>query len=118
MDFLRVAVALITVFGLLGLLYFVSNRSKDRATLRSRCGQLIWPQKLRIAVNGADADSLRVLRRVNLTGTHQVHLIRGGEEMFLVCTHPQGCSLLRASDSLSASKQNAAAQEEIERYAS
>lgn len=110
--------ALITVFGLLGLLYFISNRAKTRATLRSRCTQLMWPQKLRIAGNRADADSLRVLRRVNLTGTHQMHLIRARGEMFLVCTHPRGCSLLRTSDALSAPNQNAAAQGEIERYAS
>jgi hypothetical protein len=118
MDFLRVAVALITVFGLLGLLYFVSSREKARATLRSRCTQLMWPQKFRMVVNGTDADSLRVLRRVNLTGTHQLHLICTSHGVFLVCTHPQGCSLLRASDAVSVPKQDAAAQEQIERYAS
>lgn len=118
MDFLRVALALITVFGLLGLLYSISNRAKTKATLRSRCARLIWPQKLRLAGNAADGDALRVLRRVNLTGTHQVHLIRAKDEMFLVCTHPHGCSLLRASDAFSAPKQNGGASGEIERYAS
>jgi hypothetical protein len=118
MDFLRVAGALITVFGLLGLLYFVSSRTKTRATLRPRCAPSIWPRSLRIAANGSDADSLRLLRRINLTGTHQLHLIRASEEIFLLCTHPQGCSLLRASDALSAPKQDGAAPAEIERYAS
>ena len=112
------ALALITVFGLLGLLYSISNRAKTRAALRSGCARWMWPHKLRIAGNAADAEALRVLRRINLTGTHQVHLIRASDEMFLVCTHPQGCSLLRAADALSVPAQNRAAQGEIERYAS
>lgn len=78
----------------------------------------MWPHKLRVAGKGAEADALRVLRRVNLTGTHQVHLIRASDEMFLVCTHPHGCSLLRATDALSVPAQNRAPQAEIEQYAS
>ena|ERR1700761_3405741 len=118
MDYLRVAGALITVFGLLGLLYFISSRNKIRATLRSRCTRLVWPRRFRIAPTGADGDCLRVLRRVSLNGTHQVHLIRASKQTFLLCTHPHGCSLLRASDALSAPKYDGAAQAEIERYAS
>ncbi len=109
--------ALITVFGLLGFLYFISNRAKTRASLRPRCTQLRWPQRLRIPATSSDADSLRVVRRVNLTGSHQVHLLRARKEIFLVCTHPQGCSLLRASDALYAPKQDDAAQAGSERYA-
>ena len=110
--------ALITVFGLLGSLYFISKRAQTRATLRAQWARLFWPPRFRIAATTSDADSLRVLRRVNLTGTHQVHLIRASQEIFLVCTHPQGCSLLRASDALSAPRQEGAAQAKVERYAS
>lgn len=118
MDFLRVALALITVFGLLGLLYFISNRAKAKGPLCLARPRSIWRPRFGNAVNGSEPDSLRVLRRVNLTSTHQVHLLRASEETLLLCTHPQGCTLLRAGDASSAAKQESAASEGLRRYAS
>jgi len=116
MDYLRAALALITVFGLLGLLYLFSKQAKTKAPRRLFCARSIWP-RFRNTANELDSDSLHVLRRVSLTPTHQVHLIRTGEEMFLVCTHPRGCTLLRASDAAPA-EHGSATSEGLKRYAS
>jgi hypothetical protein len=118
MDFLRVALALVTVFGLLGLLYFVSNRAKVRNSLRPLRPHAAWPSRFRLRSSASDSGSLDVLRRVSLTPTHQVHFLRSGSETFLLCTHPRGCTPLRSSDAFRRAEHEGAASEECERYAS
>lgn len=114
MDFLRAASALISVFGLLGLLYFVSNRARNRATLPARIVRCIWPQRLRVCGARTEPAPLKVLRRVNLNATHQLHLIRAIGETFLICTHPHGCALLRGAD---VAGQEGNAAESLQRHA-
>lgn len=112
------ALALLTVFGLLGLFYFISNRAKTKTSLASLGIRSIWPSKLRTVASLSDAASLQLLRRVSLTGSHQLHLIRAAEETFLVCTHAQGCTLLWASDLARDSNLAGATAEGLKRYAS
>jgi hypothetical protein len=118
MDFLRTVLALATVFGLLGLLYFISNRARTRTSLRAGVVRAIWPQGIRVRGAAGEAASLKILRRLNLTSTHQLHLVCATEGTFLVCTHPHGCTLLRGGDALSAAKMEGAAAEPIQRHAS
>lgn len=117
MDFFRAVWALATVFGLLGLLYFLSSRARNRSRLRAGAIRAIWPQTTRARGPQNEATSLKILRRLNLTGTHQLHLISATEGTFLVCTHPHGCTLLRASDAAAAAKEGAAT-EPTQRHAS
>lgn len=117
MDFLRVALALGTVFGLLGLVYFLSNRARTRIALEAVRARASWPARFRTAQR-PDPDYLQVLRRVSLTPTHQLHLIASRQKLILLCTHPRGCTLLPAPAASPESRPGNAAPEECERYAS
>lgn len=120
-DLLRVAIALVTVFGLLGLLYLFSNRAKANRMAQCISASSLWPRGLRSSGRRAESDSIRVLSRTSLTGSHQLHLIRAGTETFLVCTHANGCTLLRAASDDAAwnrDKPEGAAVEGLKRYAS
>jgi hypothetical protein len=118
MDLFRAAWALATVFGLLGLLCFLSKQAKTTNRLRAGAIRAIWPQAMRARRAQNEAASLKILRRLNLTGTHQLHLISAMEGTFLVCTHPHGCTLLRANDAGSAAQMGGAAAEPTQRHAS
>jgi hypothetical protein len=118
MYFLRTVLALGTVFGLLGLLYFISSRARTRTASRAGAMRAVWPRRIRARGVATEAASLKILRRLNLTSTHQLHLVCATEGTFLVCTHPHGCTLLRGGDTLSAAKREGAAAEPIQRHAS
>jgi hypothetical protein len=119
MDFLRVGLALMTVFGLLGILYVMTNAARRRTVARgSTSVRTMWPRKLRVAGNGEGSKHLELIRRVHLTPTHQLHLISTTQEIFLVCTHPNGCTLLRARDVHAAITEESAAPAGLEQYAS
>ena len=116
MDFLRVILALGTVFGLLAVLYFIANHARARLAAKGLRAHPIWSRRLRIA-HKPDADSLRVTRRVSLTATHQLHLIATTEDSFLLCTHPHGCTLLPTRVTPAAAEESAGPNE-LGRYAS
>ena len=111
------ALALVTVFGLLGLLYSLAGAARRRIPRALIAPGTIWPGKFRVSASQKNSAYLQVLRRVNLTATHQLHLISTTEDLFLVCTHPQGCTLLRTRDARAPISDRSAAQEEIGRYA-
>jgi hypothetical protein len=116
MDFLRIAAALGSVFALLGTVYFVSNRAKTPSAVKAFRASLSWPRN-RHSRNALDNDSVRVLKRVSLTATHQLHLIATTGGAFLLCTHPQGCTLLRTRTGQQTNRENADSQN-LGRYAS
>jgi hypothetical protein len=118
MDFFRVASALVTVFGLLGLLYVFSNRTRRKAPLGLLARRSIWPRAGEESRNNPGANTLRLLRRLNLTAAHQLHFIQANEQTLLVCTHPQGCALLWTTDDHSTSKRETSAAEGLKRHAS
>jgi hypothetical protein len=113
-----VTLAMIAVFGLLGLLYSVAGRAQRRIPRALSESRRIWSRKFRVSESSNKPVHLQVLRRVNLTATHQLHLISTTEDLFLVCTHPHGCTLLRGRHARAHAVEESAAPEEIERYAS
>lgn len=92
------------VFGLLGLLAFYCRRRNGRKPLPIKSSVLLkfaFPNfrvKARDYADGPQAH-LRVLKRISLTPTHQLHLISTDSTTLLICTHPQGCSVLQQSAS-------------------
>jgi hypothetical protein len=118
MDFFRVALALVTVFGLLGSLYLFSSRLKKRIPIALGESGTIWSGKFRVTTGLKNSTTLQVRRRIHLTATHQLHLISASDEEFLLCTHPQGCTVLRTPSALLSDTQPTAASERIEPYAS
>ncbi len=118
MDLFRVTLALVTVFGLLGSLYFVTTRAKTRTPRLLASAREACSGKLRFGANRSQAGELEILRRVNLTPTHQLHLVKTLQREFLLCTHPQGCTLLTAQDTGALADNQSAAPPGVERYAS
>lgn len=90
----------VIVFGLLGLLAFFCRRKSARnPSTIGNSALLKFPFRSfgvhrRESGEGAPAH-LRVQKRVNLTPTHQLHLISTASANLLICTHPQGCSILQ-----------------------
>ena len=101
MDVFRLAVGFLIVFGLLAVLLVVSRRSKDKRTsfvnglllLRSRSFRL--RRQADRKGGSASPANLQVERQHRLTPTHQLHVITLDGQRLLLCTHPQGCSLLQ-----------------------
>lgn len=91
-----------TVFGLLGALaLFCRRRNARTAPSATRSALVKFPLssfrfRRRDTPESVSAQ-LRVLKRVSLTPTHQLHLISIDSTSLLICTHPQGCSLLQSS---------------------
>ncbi len=89
----------VIVFGLLGLLAFFCRHKSGRNPSAVRTSALLkfpFPSfrvSRREPAESAPAH-LFVLKRVNLTPTHQLHLISTESANLLICTHPQGCSVL------------------------
>lgn len=117
MEILRFLVALLIVFGLLGALRVLSKRGGKLPALPG-FAKFSFGSTLARAVKPAatGGEHLRVVKKLHLTATHQVHLIRVGEEALLLCTHPQGCTVLQsAGEQAPALRSNLA---EVQRYAS
>jgi hypothetical protein len=117
MEFFRIVAALGTVFALLGIVYFVSNRARSAFAVTALRAPLIWSHQHR-KTKPIDSDSVRVLKRVSLTATHQLHLIGTAQGTFLLCTHPQGCALLTPCDSRPQSDRDHLDSQDLRRYAS
>jgi len=100
MDILRFLAAILIVFGLLGALYYLSKRGRRLPGLPGFLKFSLGAAVSRTVRNSPDSgDRLRVLKRVNLTPTHQIHLVQLDKESLLLCTHPQGCTVLHSPDS-------------------
>jgi len=90
MDVFRLATAFLIVFGLLGILWASVNLRKRRPA--RLWGVKLWnPSNLKRRGESI-ADALSIIQQVRLTPTHQLHLLASGQERFLVCTHPHGCT--------------------------
>lgn len=99
MDILRFLAAILIVFGLLGALHFLSKRGgKSHRLLGFLKFSLGAAGSRTVQGAAANGDQLRILKRLNLSATHQVQLLQIDKETLLLCTHPQGCTVLRSSD--------------------
>jgi hypothetical protein len=96
MDILRLALALFIVFGLLGGLYFISNRAKRLSWLPgvTPISFSSLAKKQKSGHGPLPDDEIRVVKRVHLTASHQLHFIALNGRRLLLCTHPQGCEVL------------------------
>lgn len=100
MDVFRLAVGFLIVFGLLALLLVVSRRSKQKRTsfvnalMLLKSGSFRLRREMDRKIGSASATSLQVERQHRLTPSHQLHVITWGGQRLLICTHPQGCTLL------------------------
>ncbi|MBV9085790.1 MAG: hypothetical protein JOZ62_24205 [Acidobacteriaceae bacterium] len=98
MQLVRIATAFLLVFGLLGVLYAYSRRKKP-----GYAGwQSLFPSFGTVLSRSARpkrsaTPPLDVLRRISLTPTHKLHLISTTAGQLLVCTHPNGCTVLNSS---------------------
>jgi hypothetical protein len=102
MDALRLAYSLILVFGLLGLFWTFAKRRRHTVEALLGAGTILASRRLtRASQRGkAAANSTpSVVWKERLTPTHQLHLICNGKDRLLVCTHPQGCTLLPLAES-------------------
>lgn len=117
MEFFRVAAALGAVFALLGMVYFLSSRVRRDAAVKAFRAPAIWPRNLRIA-KPLESDSVKVLKRVPLTATHQLHLVGTSQDTFLLCTHPQGCTVLWNRVARAHAERDSIAPSDVGRYAS
>ena len=93
MDALFRFCAVLLVLGLLGLLWWFAKRmNAGSGALRFSLSKANLPRKF-----WGDSEKpvdVAVLQRVHLTASHQLHLVRAGDRRVLICTHPQGCSVL------------------------
>lgn len=98
----RLVTGFATVFGLLGLLALFCRRRGGRNSFAVRNSALLKfpfpPFRLKKRDSAeSTCTQLRVLKRISLTATHQLHLISIDSTHLLICTHPQGCSVLQQS---------------------
>lgn len=117
MEILRFLVALLIVFGLLGALRVLSKRGGKLPALPG-FAKFSFGSTLARAVkpSATGGEHLRVVKKLHLTATHQVHLIRTGDEELLLCTYPQGCTVLQSAGERPAATKSSLA--EAQRYAS
>src|SRR5689334_643070 len=87
MDGLARISAVVVVIMLLGLLWWTSGKS--------RSGRLGWLRfSLRALPEPANRPQLALRERLQLTPTHHLHLIQSMEKLVLVCTYPNGASVV------------------------
>jgi hypothetical protein len=85
-GFARISAAVVVIM-LLGLLWWTSNKF--------RSAKLGWLRfSFRAMPEPADRPQLAVRGRLQLTPTHHLHLIQSMEELVLLCTYPNGCSVV------------------------
>lgn len=76
MDVVRQALAILLVFGLLGLTIWKLGKGGIRTVKKTR--------------------SLEASERVSLTPQHAIHLIRVHGREMVIATHPQGCTVIHS----------------------
>lgn len=97
---MRLVAGFVVVFGLLALLALLCRRRNAQNRPAFRTSALLgFPFSSfllkRYKTGESKSPRLHVLRRVSLTPTHQLHLVSTDTASFLICTHPQGCSVLQ-----------------------
>jgi len=102
MDLLHTALAFFIVFGLLTCLYLYANRGR-KYHAGKRLGTLFcsFPFQAKRKTEPKALRELEILRRINLTATHQLHLIATPAGKLLLCTHAQGCTILSPAPAFS-----------------
>src|SRR5277367_4446495 len=100
MDVVSPMLAILFVFGLLAGLLMLARRAATNKPLSlgvlNRRRLFSFPK--RDDPSSADQKSLSVLRQATLTPSHRLHLLNVGGQQVLLCTHPQGCSVISAPD--------------------
>ena len=98
MQLVRITAAFLLVFGLLGLLFAFTRRKRPGYTFRwlplLSNFRSVFARPLLSDACSAAPPALEVTRRISLTPTHKIHLISTAAEQLLVCTHPNGCTVL------------------------
>ena len=89
MDAIPQIIAAVVVVVLLGILWWSSKKTQGG-------GSIGW---LSFSVRGnrsphAAAAKIQVLGRSHLTANHQLHLVQSMEQVFLICTHSTGSSVI------------------------
>ena len=97
MDGLSRLLAICLVMGLLGTLWWFSKEGRSRGILgtSSFLHRLLSTFISFSPSQSVSSEHLRVIKRLHLTSSHQLHLISTGTKTLLICTHPQGCTTLR-----------------------
>lgn len=97
MEVIRLLLGMSVVFGLLALMKWVLRTS-------TKGDQKIFKflQLKNIRLTGATGDgprsALSVANRIALTPSHSIHLVNYNSSQLLICTHPQGCTVLRSGE--------------------
>ena len=103
MDAIPQITAAVVVVLLLGILWWSSKKTQS--------GSIGW---LSFSVRGNRSPQgtarIQVLGRSHLTANHQLHLVQSMEQVFLICTHSAGSSVI-SSQPVAAVSDGAAAQD-------
>jgi hypothetical protein len=103
MDAIPQIIAAVLVIGLLGILWWSSKNPEGRA--------LGW---FKFSIWGArpapGTAQIQLLGRSHLTPNHQLHLVQSMEQLFLICTHSGGSSVI-SSQPIGRSSQSVASSE-------
>ena len=103
MDAIPQIIAAVVVIALLGILWWSSKKPQG--------GALGW---LKFSIRGSrpsqTAVQIQLLGRSHLTPGHQLHLVQSMEQLFLICTHSSGTSVI-SSQPVNRISQSAAASE-------
>jgi hypothetical protein len=87
MDAIPQITAAVVVIALLGILWWSSKKSRG--------GTLGW---FNFSVRGSRSPQgtarIQLLGRSHLTANHQLHLVQSMEQLFLICTHSTGSSVI------------------------
>ena len=97
-GFVRMA-ALAFVMGLLTLLWWAAKQKRVFGSLSLSLRGANSLSKIP-GVSTSASNRISVIQRTRLTPTHHLHWISTGEETFLLCTHPGGCSVVTNSPRL------------------
>jgi hypothetical protein len=88
MDAIPQITAAVVVVVLLGILWWSSKKTQGGSI-----GWLNFSVRGNRAPQGAAA-KIQVLGRSHLTANHQLHLVQSMEQVFLICTHSAGTSVI------------------------
>jgi hypothetical protein len=103
MDAIPQIAAAVVVIALLGILWWSSKKTQG--------GSIGW---LNFTVRGnrpaQGTARIQVLSRSHLTANHQLHLVQSMEQMFLICTHSTGSSVIASQPVIGTSESTTASE--------
>ena len=103
MDAIPQITAAVVVVMLLGILWWSSKKTRGGSI-----GWLSFSVRGNRSPQGAAA-KIQILGRSHLTANHQLHLVQSMEQVFLICTHSTGSSVI-SSGPVAAVSDGAASQ--------